>query len=126
MKKAIEDWIKVADNDMKISKSLLKDNPIQFAGVVFHSQQAIEKYFKAFLLYKGWSLQKTHDLTNLYGEVKKFLDLDIDIDVLIDIGSMYLDARYPDNYHDPSEEEAKKSFELAEEIEKKIKDSFNE
>jgi len=124
MKKAIYDWIKVADNDMNINKSLLKDDPIQFAGVVFHSQQAIEKYFKAFLLDKGWNLQKTHDLTNLYGEVQKYIDLEIDLNVLIDIDNMYLDARYPDNYHDPNEEEAKKSYELAEKIEKKIKDSF--
>ena len=46
---------------MKTNASLLKDNPIVTSSVVFHCQQAIEKYFKAYLIENGWELQKTPD-----------------------------------------------------------------
>lgn len=33
-----------------------------FGDAGFHLQQAIEKFLKAYLLSKGWGLEKTHDL----------------------------------------------------------------
>jgi HEPN domain-containing protein len=106
---------------MKTIKSLMKDSPVVSGSVAFHCQQAIEKYFKAYLLEHDWELQKTHDLTKLYGEIKKLLDLQIDVKVLVKINDVYIETRYPDDYIEPTEEEAADFSKLSREVELKIK-----
>jgi HEPN domain-containing protein len=50
--------------------------------VAFHCQQAIEKYFKAYILEHDKPLLKIHDLLKLYGMIKQIKDLEIDEDLL--------------------------------------------
>jgi HEPN domain-containing protein len=47
------------------------DEPRLTGQVVFHSQQAIEKYLKSYLVENNVSFPKTHDLPTLYELVKK-------------------------------------------------------
>jgi HEPN domain-containing protein len=63
--------------------------------VTFHCQQAIEKYFKAFILENEKPLVKIHNLLTLYGVVKEIIDLDIDEDLLSTVNDIYLESRYP-------------------------------
>ncbi|MDR2395752.1 MAG: HEPN domain-containing protein [Endomicrobium sp.] len=56
---------------------------------VSHCQQAIEKYFKGFLIEHGWELQKTHNLKFLYKEILKIKDLSLDINFIIEIYRKY-------------------------------------
>ncbi|MCL2335200.1 MAG: HEPN domain-containing protein [Endomicrobia bacterium] len=121
MKNIIKDWILIADNDMKIIERLMGDEAVIASGVIFHCQQAIEKYFKAYLIEHGWNLQKTHDLVNLYAEIKPVKDLELDENMLDEIFNMYIDARYPDDYKEPSKEEAENAWKFTQEIESKIK-----
>ena len=60
------DWIRIADKDLKRVENLLSlDDP---DGAGFYLQQTIEKYLKAFLLFKGWQLKRVHDLETLIND----------------------------------------------------------
>ena len=60
------DWLRIAVKDFSRVEKLLDIEDPEAAG--FYLQQAVEKYFKAFLLSKGWKLKKTHDLETLLNE----------------------------------------------------------
>ena len=57
------DWIRIAERDLRRVERLLDDQDPEGAG--FHLQQAVEKFLKAFLLSKGWKLQRIHNLEAL-------------------------------------------------------------
>ena len=120
MKNGIKDWITIADRDIIAAKELVKNSKV-VSNAAFHCQQAIEKYFKAYLLEHGWELQKTHDLMRLYIEITKIKNFQIDTDTLLEIDKVYMDTRYPDDYVEPSEKEIKKFYKFAKEIGNKIK-----
>jgi HEPN domain-containing protein len=60
------DWIRVAEKDLERVGRLLDAQDPEAAG--FFLQQAVEKFFKAFLLAKGWQLRRTYDLEALLNE----------------------------------------------------------
>jgi len=57
------DWLHVAEKDLGRVERLLGVQDSEAAG--FYFQQAVEKFLKAFLLSKGWELQRIHDLETL-------------------------------------------------------------
>jgi HEPN domain-containing protein len=60
-----DEWYRMAAEDVMVSQTLLKNAPQLQASIVFHLQQAVEKYLKGFLLSKGWTLQRIHDMNCL-------------------------------------------------------------
>lgn len=56
------EWIRKAENDFKTAEHLLQGGPDFAEGTAFHSQQAAEKYLKAFLVWHQIEFQKTHDI----------------------------------------------------------------
>jgi HEPN domain-containing protein len=54
------DWLRIAEKDLKRVERLLEVQDPEAAG--FFLQQAVEKFFKAFLLSRGWKLARIHDL----------------------------------------------------------------
>ena len=66
MKKTLLQWFAKADEDLRAVERLYEDDAAFFAGVIgFHCQQCIEKYLKAFIIYKEAEFKKTHDLDML-------------------------------------------------------------
>jgi len=57
------DWLRIAEKDLARAKHLLDIQDAEAAG--FFLQQAAEKFLKAFLLSKGWKLERIHDLEAL-------------------------------------------------------------
>ena len=57
------DWLRIAERDLARVDHLLDVQDPEAAG--FFLQQAVEKFLKAFLLSKGWELQRIHDLETL-------------------------------------------------------------
>ena len=57
------DWLRVAEKDFSRAQHLLSVDDAEAAG--FYLQQAVEKFLKAFLLSKGWRLERIHDLEAL-------------------------------------------------------------
>jgi len=60
------DWLRIADKDLERVGHLLDVRDPEAAG--FYLQQAVEKFLKAFLLSKGWQLERIHDLEALLNE----------------------------------------------------------
>ena len=58
-------WIRKADEDLALTEHLLGEDTPYLSAVAFHSQQAAEKYLKAFLVHRQCEFSKTHDLDRL-------------------------------------------------------------
>ena len=56
-------WIKKARDDLRWTKHNLEAK--EYSGTCFSAQQAAEKSLKAYLLFKGKPLRKTHDVVML-------------------------------------------------------------
>jgi HEPN domain-containing protein len=62
--------------------------------VAFHTQQCIEKSFKALAEENSVIVPKTHDLIKLYKMVQSLIP-DIDMEKLYSVNELYIDSRYP-------------------------------
>ena len=58
-----EDWIEVAEEDLEMCMVLLDGGYPRGAG--YNLQQAVEKFFKAYLIRQGWRARREHNLENL-------------------------------------------------------------
>jgi len=105
-KEFINQWLVKANEDARAANELFEnENPL--CGVIcFHCQQAIEKILKAYLLYQGNELTKTHNIDFLLGEAKKYDDAFLGID-LLDLNQYAVKVRYPDDFNIPSVSETK-------------------
>ncbi len=93
MKKQVEEWIRFAEKDLLAVLEIMKNSHLANIAT-FHCQQAIEKYFKAFLLEHEKPLNRTHNLLTLYGTIKEIIDFGFDEDLLSIINDIYLDSRF--------------------------------
>ena len=131
MKKQAEGWIDFAEKDILTISEIINNHALTNV-VAFHCQQAIEKYFKAYILDSKKLIIKYHNLLALYGIIKEIIDLDIDEDLLSIINDIYLESRYPgeigllDNNSMPTIEQANQFFNFTKEIQTKIEDKLNE
>lgn len=107
-------WVEFAKNDLLVAKELDFEKHFVYRAVLVHSQQAIEKYLKAFLLAQNEMVTRTHDLLIL---CKKCENHDQAFESFEDeltwISVHYLQSRYPDNFEDITIEEAKKALRIA-------------
>ncbi len=61
----VRQWLLKGDEDLNAAKSLLWHGETFLSTVCFHSQQAAEKYLKAFLTRHQVEFPKTHDIGEL-------------------------------------------------------------
>ncbi|MCD6257886.1 HEPN domain-containing protein [Candidatus Aerophobetes bacterium] len=115
---AAKKWILKAENDLKIAKDeITMENPATDA-ICFHAQQCAEKYLKAYLIFNGKEVRKTHDIAELISlcsevniEFTKLNQVDI-----VSLTSYAVEVRYAEDFYFPSVEEAKYAIELAEKV----------
>ena len=88
------DWLRIAEKDFARVERLLLGHDAEAAG--FFLQQAVEKFLKAYLLSKGWQLQRIHDLEPLLNEALKFeTSFELYRFILQKITGFYFVERYP-------------------------------
>ena len=111
-------WLKKAENDLKSVKHLLilEDAPTDV--IAFHCQQAVEKYFKAYLTQVDVRVKKTHDLETILAlcieEDKKFERLNKD--GIYELTFYAVEIRYPEEYIELRIDEARALYETAKEV----------
>lgn len=102
----IRNWIFRAREDFSVIESLEKSG-LEFytSTICFHSQQVVEKYLKAFLIF--------HDVDFLLSECKKIDEENFifDLKSLTEFG---VSVRYPDDFYIPGVKETKEYIEIAE------------
>lgn len=121
--KLAKEWLVKGDHDIETAQFLYDSNrPTDMIAV--HIQQAIEKYLKGFLIYKGWKLRKIHDLEELITDTIK---IDKTFNEFLDscraISRYYFEIRYPPEVEEYTKEEIEDSLSTAWEIVKKIKEA---
>ena len=94
MNKLVKEWLLFAFKDLKTVIKLL-DEPDLTNVVAFHSHQCVEKCFKAIICLNTESVPMKHNLLRLYGTVRNYCKLEIDMTLLEEISETYIDARYP-------------------------------
>jgi HEPN domain-containing protein len=68
----IRNWLFRANEDIEVIRSLVKTGAVYYtSSICFHSQQASEKFLKAFLAYHDVDFPRTHDLDFLLLECQQ-------------------------------------------------------
>lgn len=119
-------WLEKADHDLITARQtlLLPDGPTD--TVCFHAQQASEKALKALLTFHRVSFPKVHDLVLLLDmAVTHLTDLGAFRERLAEISNYAVEARYPDDWFEPSREEAVQSLAVAEEIVARVRQKIS-
>lgn len=120
MKEITQQWLDYARADLLSCKNNIEDEFLSNI-VAFHSQQTVEKCFKAIFEDKDLKLDRVHNLFKLYSKIETYIDFEIDIEKLELLDKVYTSSRYPSElgvlpFGKPSSEEAEEMFEFAEYI----------
>ncbi|MFQ5455845.1 MAG: HEPN domain-containing protein [Nitrospirota bacterium] len=108
-------WINKAEGDIKLIEKTMNDDDSPFDLLCFHAQQAVEKYLKAYLVFKQVSFEKTHNLNYLLclciKENNKFLQI---ADVPEKLEDYAVIVRYPTGiFEEFNSGDVKEAYDLA-------------
>ncbi|MGM0509379.1 MAG: HEPN domain-containing protein [Fusobacteriota bacterium] len=95
--KNYEILLKKANTDLKSAEILYStDNEeIDVEVILFHLQQAAEKYLKSLISYNGIHFSRTHDLVQLLEDnSNELLNLKVDQDLLLELNQYAVTGRY--------------------------------
>jgi len=125
----VEGWLESARADLKNIEYIIHDADLAHI-VAFHSQQCVEKSFKALLEHKQEEVPKQHSTLKLYGLVSEYIDVFINEELLSAFDDLYIDSRYPGNfglmpYGKPTIKDAEEFNELALYIYEYVKKKIN-
>ncbi len=128
----VDKWIRIAEENLIFAKSGMEQDFAPYHSICFMAQNSGEKYLKAFLISKGWELEKIHDSSQLLEHCCKydnsFQELYSDCEVL---NRYIIASRYPEDitYESIGKKNAEEAIQAAENIEKfvlnKIKTNDN-
>ncbi|NNM95636.1 MAG: HEPN domain-containing protein [Bacteroidia bacterium] len=119
----LKEWFEKADHDIENARLVISYNSTILDTACFHCQQAVEKYMKAYLLYKRERTPKIHDVNQLQCKCAVF-DNDFAIIDLKNLNLFAVDLRYPGDSLQPSLDEAKEYLQIAENIKKIVLDKI--
>lgn len=94
MKKAAVEWLKSAEMDLGSIVQIIQCEDLTPVAA-FHSQQCVEKCFKAVLEEQATKVPKEHSTLKLYGLVRDLVPLAVDMNILTDLDDLYIGSRYP-------------------------------
>jgi HEPN domain-containing protein len=120
MKASTRQWLDFAKADLVNCERILDDKFLT-AIVAFHSQQAVEKCFKAIIEEEDLSIPRIHNLIRLYQIVEVFLKNPIELRDLMALDSVYTSSRYPSDIGmiatgKPTQQDAQEFYESAKNI----------
>ena len=112
-------WLKASYSDLVVIKEIVHNDYLSHM-VAFHSQQSIEKSFKAILELHTNRVPKKHDLLLLKDLVSEYIEV-ANEDILEDLNELYIDSRYPSSFGllpqgKPTLENSKEFYEFANDV----------
>jgi len=116
MRKATEDWIGDATDELATAQILLDHD--KYKAACYHSQQGVEKGLKALIMEKGRKPGKVHDIVELLSHAKQLgWQITMSMDDAVFLNSIYK-GRYPAEegllpHGDPSIEDAARAVKTA-------------
>ena len=120
MKKQAKSWLEAAYDDILVMENIKSVEYLSHM-VAFHSQQSIEKSFKAILEEHNERIPKTHNLILLLQKVEQYIKIEVDNSIIAQLNELYIESRYPADLGllpegKPSIERANKFYKYAVEI----------
>ncbi|MBI4226889.1 MAG: HEPN domain-containing protein [Candidatus Omnitrophica bacterium] len=113
------EWFKKGGEDLARVGRRLREGDTEDAA--FHLQQALEKYLKGFLLSKGWSLKKIHDLEALLDDaVTHAPALERYRPLVQQVTGYYLLERYPSVEAAPTRSEVTSAYRKAQALVRRL------
>ena len=113
----VRQWLLKAEEDLNAAKSLLTYGITFLSAVCFHSQQAAEKYLKAYLTFRQVEFPKTHDIDEILDLIApvngKLSESLRDTIILTNYG---VDVRYPGDFPGVNSGEAEQAIQMAEKV----------
>ena len=99
---------------MLFRSQLSSEQPEYYTTAIsFHSQQAVEKFLKAYLIYEDVEFPRTHDVDYLLAECIKIDKESFNIIDLKSLNDYAVTVRYPDDFMTPSVKAALENKEIA-------------
>ncbi|MEM1513152.1 MAG: HEPN domain-containing protein [Candidatus Jordarchaeales archaeon] len=94
VRRDVFDWFEEAREELETAEQLFRLG--RYAHSCFHSQQAAEKALKALIIHLKRVVHRSHDLVELYEEVREELALgDVVERRLPELSAYYTQSRYP-------------------------------
>lgn len=107
-------WVGKAEEDLRAAELLLSENPPLLYASCFHSQQAVEKYLKAYLVHCQIDFPKTHDIQQLLDTVQLTNSAVAEaLGPSIILTQYAVQARYPGDLPEPELEETQAALVIA-------------
>jgi HEPN domain-containing protein len=124
MRKAAVEWLKSAEMDLENVAQII-DLDYLTPIAAFHSQQCVEKCFKAVLEENLQKVPKDHSTLRLFGLIKGLISIDVDTAILTDLDDLYIEARYPGEFGllpsgKPTLEDSRGFFEVAKAVHSQV------
>lgn len=110
-------WLKKADHDLITARQTLAlpDRPTDTP--CFHAQQAVEKALKALLTARQITFPKIHDLVRLLDIITPmFPAMESYREAFSELSEYSVEIRYPDDWFEPTRDDAEKALVVAEKI----------
>jgi len=126
--KLIKDWLSFARENLLFAKAGMKEDFSPYHTICFMCQGSAEKYLKAFLLWKGWELKKTHDLSEILDFCCGYDDSFEHLFPQSELLNEYItEGRYPGDlpFESIGADDAKEAIEAAEKIEEYVLKNIN-
>jgi HEPN domain-containing protein len=122
----IKKWITKGDHDLGTAKITYLHIPEYLDTVTFHCQQAVEKYFKAYLIFLSTSFRFSHDLVYLLDLItQKDSDFESYYDIISELQGYAVEIRYPNETIFLSKDKVEKAMALARIIREFISKKMN-
>ncbi len=94
MKVITQQWLEYANADLKSCENNITDNFLTNI-VAFHSQQTVEKCFKAIIEENSLKLERVHNLFKLHSIIETYITYEIDLEKIELLDKVYTSSRYP-------------------------------
>jgi len=122
------DWLKRADSDLGFAKAAYKDFDDFYSQMCILCHDAVEKYFKAYVVSKKRRYKRIHDLVTLINDCalisdqpERFIEIRKECKVL---NNYYTPLKYPSHFPFATKKQAKEAIRIAEEIAQLIKEQI--
>ena len=118
---SVSAWIRKAEHDLAAVGLLIVSDDPPWDIVVFHAQQAAEKFLKAFLVARGQQPPKVHDLPRLLKLCVTFApDLASFVDECTFLSPLAVLSSYPGDEPESAREDAEKGVDIARRVREAI------
>ncbi len=100
-------WLRYAEGDLSSARKLAQHGELPARNVCLLAQQAAEKAIKAVLVRQAVDFPRTHDLDALVEMLRDDSGSFGEIDDMAELSQWAVESRYPGNWSEPTEDDAR-------------------